>query len=121
MLQLLMAVLVICMFFPLMLRMTQSLISIQRFPSEVQDQIGLAQLRRFLNCCKVQSISIDELICVNDKQWHLRCSEKNLFLSPGTIIVLEGIEEVFFDQRDNQIWMLYLRNNQWKEALITNG
>lgn len=119
MMELMLVMLILSLFFPLMVRLTHILASRKMFPSEVQDQIGLAQLRRFLNSCPVVELSAHELVCENEKEWHLRCSDHHLFLSDGTMIVLEGISEVLFEIREREIWMMYQRNHVWKEALIT--
>ncbi len=116
--EVLFVMLILSLFFPMMTSLTKMLASVERFPKEVQDQIGLAQLRRFFNGCNVKAVYDHELVCENEKFWSLHCSDQHLFLSDGTIIVLEGISEVVFDQRGNAVWMMYRRNNQWKEALI---
>lgn len=120
MIQLMICTAVLSLFFPLMLKMTQLLLSLDRFPSQVQDQIGLAQLRRFLNSCPVTQIQRYQLSCENDRQWHLQCSANHLYLSPGTVVVLEGVSEAMFELRGTSIYLIYLRKNQWKEAIIAH-
>lgn len=119
MIELLLVMVIVSLFFPMMTNISGMLARVERFPTEVQDQIGLAQLRRFLNGCRIREIHSHQLVCENEKQWTLRCSDHHLFLSDGTIIVLEGVTEVFFEQRENEVWMMYERNHQWKEALIS--
>lgn len=116
--ELLICLIVITLFFPMMIRLMQVLSSVNRFPIEIQDQIGLAQLRRFFTSCRITNVNEHEIVCENDRQWHLKCSDHHLFLSDGTIIVLADVNEVVFEERGNQVWMYYCRNNQWKEALI---
>ena len=118
MIQMMITMLIVSLFFPLMIQMTKIVMKSDRFPVEIQDQIALAQLRRFMNSCKITAVLSDELICETDRPWHLRTSANNLYLSDGTIIVLSDVSEVFFEKRDREIWMLYQRKNQWKEALI---
>lgn len=118
MIEMLMAMMILSLFYPLMLSCAQLLIRIDRFPAEVQDQIGLAQLRRFLNGCPVESVSDDKLICINHKMWSLQVSDHHLYLSDGTVIVLEGVNQIYFEQCDSLIWLHYVRNGQWKKALI---
>ncbi len=118
MIQMMITMLVVSLFFPLMIQMTKIVMKSERFPVEIQDQIALTQLRRFMNSCKITAVLSDELICETDRLWHLRTSTSNLYLSDGTIIVLADVSEVQFEKRNRQIWMLYQRKNQWKEALI---
>ena len=118
MIEMMLSLLVVSLFFPLMIQLTKLVMNSERFPVELQDQIGLAQLRRFYNSCRITTVMSDELICETDKPWHLRTSENNLYLTDGTIIVLADVSEVFFEKRGREIWMLYQRRNQWKEALI---
>ena len=118
MIQMMITMLVVSLFFPLMIQMTKIVMKSERFPVEIQDQIALAQLRRFMNSCKIAAVMSDELVCETDRLWRLRTSASNLYLSDGTIIVLADVSEVQFEKRNHQIWMLYQRKNQWKEALI---
>ena len=118
MISLLLSMMILSLFFPMTLTLTQHLISIERFPHEVQDQIALVQLRRFLNGCLIEEVHSNQLVCQNEKEWKLQCSQNHLYLSDGTIIVLEGVDEVYFETRDNEVWMLYQRNTKWKEVLI---
>ena len=110
--------LIVSLFMPIVLSVFTAIAELERFPYEAQDQIALAQLRRFLNGCAVKSVDVDELVCMNDKTWRLRASSENLYLSEGTIIVLSEIDGIYFDVVDGLIWLYYLRHGKWKVALI---
>ena len=116
--EMLMTLVIVSVFMPIVVTALTMMANVERFPYEVQDQIALAQLRRFLNGCRVLSVDEDELICENEKVWSLRASSENLFLSDGTIIVLQQIDGMYFEVVDDLIWLSYLRKGCWKEALI---
>ena len=40
------------------------------------------------------------------------------YLSDGTIIVLQQIDEMYFEVVNQMIWLHYERDEVWKEALI---
>lgn len=116
--ELLLGLLVATLFLPLMLKAAQVLYSGIQFPHRLQDQISFVQLRRFLNSCHSFEVDSDELVFYNEKRWTLRCSESNLYLSDGTVIVLPEVNQVAFEKRADEIWMLYYREEEWKEVLI---
>ncbi len=115
---LLLSVVIVSLFMPLVFSVFNVFSKVERFPYEVQDQIALVQLRRFLNGCRVVSVNDRELTCENDKVWHLKASSQNLYLSDGTIIVLHQIDDLYFEVNNRMIWLYYVRNGVWKEALI---
>ena len=116
----LLTLMVVSLFMPIALSAFTIFSKVERFPYEVQDQIAFVQLRRFLNGCRIVTVDDRELICENDKLWHLRASAQNLYLSDGTIIVLQQIDDMFFEVVNQMIWLFYERDGVWKEALIGN-
>ena len=118
MMETLISMFIVSMFLPVMFFVLQSYFSMNRFPYEIQDGIGLAQLRRFLNGCPITSVTSHQLICYNNQEWSLRVSDHHLYLSDGTIIVLEGVNHVYFEVREKLVFLHYERFGKWKEALI---
>ena len=116
--QFLMTLLMSVLFLQIGVQSLKLLASVSLFPASTQDLIGIAQLRRFLNGCKITSVSTHELQCENDREWVLRCSKHNLYLGDGTIIVLESVNEVVFEVDQNNVWMQYHRNNESRKVLI---
>ena len=114
----LLTLVIVSFFIPIALSSFNIFSQVERFPFEVQDQIALMQLRRFLNGCHIVSVDKKELICENDKTWYLRASAQNLYLGDGTIIVLQQIDDMYFEVVHQKIWLLYKRDEFWKEALI---
>ena len=114
----LLTLVIVSFFMPMALSVFIIFSKIERFPYEVQDQIAFVQLRRFLNGCRILSVDDKELTCENDKIWSLRASSQNLYLSDGTIIVLQQIDDMYFEVVNQMIWLYYERNGVWKEALI---
>ena len=114
----LLTLVIVSLFLPVVLSAFHIYFKIERFPYEVQDQIAFVQLRRFLNGCRIISVDENELSCENDRLWHLRASAQNLYLSDGTIIVLQQIDDMYFDAVNQMIWLYYERNGLWKGALI---
>ena len=114
----LLTLVIVSLFMPIALSSFKIFSQVERFPFEIQDQIALVQLRRFLNGCHIVSVDEKELICENNKTWHLRASAQNLYLSDGTIIVLQKIDDMYFEVVHQMVWLHYERNEIWKEVLI---
>ena len=114
----LLTLVIVSLFLPVSLSVFSILAKIERFPYEVQDQIAFVQLRRFLNSCRIVYVDEKELICENSQRWHLKASAQNLYLSDGTIIVLQEIDDMVFEVVNQMIWLHYERDEIWKEALI---
>ena len=105
----LLTLVIVSLFMPIALSSFNIFSQVERFPFEVQDQIALVQLRRFLNGCRILSVDDKELTCENDKIWSLRASSQNLYLSDGTIIVLQQIDDMYFEVVNQMIWLYYER------------
>ena len=118
MMETLLTMTILSLFIPILFFVTYTYSSFERFPYEVQDQIGLAQLRRFLNGCPILSVTSQQLVCQNGKEWILRASDHHLYLSDGTLIVLEGVNQIYFELKDNLVYLHYVRLKTWKQALI---
>ncbi len=114
----LLTLVIVAFFIPMFLSVFTIFSTVERFPYEVQDQIAFVQLRRFLNCCRIVSVDEKELNCENDQLWQLRASAQNLYLSDGTIIVLQQIDDMYFEVVNRMVWLHYERDKVWKEALI---
>ncbi len=94
-----------------------------RFPLsslDVQDEIGISQLRRVMNVCYDKTIHGTTLSCnYESKIVELYTNGNNLFIAPGTWIFLNEVDEVFFDVRSGVLFMTYIRNGKIREVTLS--
>lgn len=88
--------------------------------NEINDEIALSQLRENL-LLAYDLHSSRELISFVYKNADFRLSlvNRKLIMQPGTQIYLADIDDLYFEERNNNIYVVYERNNKQYERIIT--
>ena len=114
------SILIICASLPLIYTSYKLIANNEMFPLVIQDQIGLTQLRRIMNTCYDITIDNDTLSCkYKDEIISIQTSVNNTYISDGTLIVLSGVNTIYFSEFQNRIYLNYLRNNKWEKGFIS--
>lgn len=117
--QLLLTLVIVMTLLPLEVAAMRILVKHVFFEETMQDEIGLAQLRRVMNVCYDKVIQDDRLTCFyQGEPVELRNNGNHLFLSAGTWIFLAHVEEVRFAWKNTYLTMAYRRKEHWEEVVI---
>lgn len=89
------------------------------FPDFVQDQIGIAQLRRILALSYDIQPEGDSLVFTyQEKEWNLYLHDQELLLQPGTQYILIRIDDASFYRKGKSIYLAYERKNETYEVVL---
>jgi hypothetical protein len=89
------------------------------FDEELQDAIALAQLRRiFLLSYDIQSSANEIQFTYQQKEWNLTFKNDRLILSPGTQIFLSKLDDCFFLEKDQCLYVSYTRGAEQYEKVL---
>ena len=81
--------------------------------NEINDEIALMQLREYLLISydiKVNNNSLDFIYKNSD--FHLNLVNNKLIMQPGTQIILNDIDDVYFDIKGDSIYVNYYKKNK---------
>lgn len=94
------------------------LIFIQFRPSH-QDQMAILQLRQMVMISKDKEIRDDSLYMMYEHDEISISYQKNrLVRQPGYEIIMEDIEDAYFMEDEEEIYLIYTRENQTKKVQI---
>lgn len=117
--QMLLCLFIVVGLLPIVVGLVQVLVHQSFFEPAMQDEIGLAQLRRVMNVCYQKKIIEEGLTCLYQGQEVLLANSGNhLFLQPGTWIFLTEIDEATYHWEGSLLMMRYIRGNRSKEVII---
>ena len=90
-----------------------------RFAIELQDEIGIQQLRRLLLLsydmrCMTDYVSFE----YKNEKYTLQCVNQNLILQPGTQIILTDVDGCTFVQYGRDLYMEYVRDGKVYERFL---
>lgn len=90
------------------------------FDEFIQDEIRIRQLKRNLFISNSHKIENNNKLVFRYKMEDFFLEHKNnrLILSPGTIVVLENIDNVYFYKGGENYFLKYCRNIKCKEVII---
>jgi prepilin-type N-terminal cleavage/methylation domain-containing protein len=90
-----------------------------QFDEEIQDQIALSQMRRIILLSYDLQCSPQQLDFIYQRK-HCTLSFKNnhLILSPGTQIFISEIEDAYFKEEYNCIYIIYEREGKEYEKVL---
>ena len=92
---------------------------INRKDSTISDELSLMQLRRVLLLSYDIEVSEDALTFnYQDRDFILNKVNNNLIIQPGTQIVLMDIEDLFFINDGNNIYISYVKKEEQYERLL---
>ena len=92
---------------------------INRKDSTISDELSLMQLRRVLLLSYDIEVSEDALTFnYQDRDFILNKVNNNLIIQPGTQIVLMDIENLFFINDGNNIYISYVKKEEQYERLL---
>ena len=114
------ALLIIVLSMPITYHCYKIVANNELFPVRIQDQIALTQVRRIMNTCYGININFNSLSCnYNDKIISIQTSNKNTYISDGTLIIFNDVNDIYFTQENNRIYLNYLRNKRWEKGFIS--
>ena len=88
--------------------------------NEINDEISLSQLRENLLLAYDLHSSGDLISFVyKNADFRLSLVNRKLIMQPGTQIYLADIDNLYFEERNNNIYVVYERNNKQYERIIT--
>lgn len=87
--------------------------------NEINDEIALAQLRELLLISYDMYVNTNELnFNYKNKDFTLSLVNQKMILQPGTQIFLNDIDDLYFDERNDYIYVCYARGNNNYERII---
>lgn len=87
--------------------------------NEVNDELALFQLREIMLISYDLNYSRDQIDFIyKNKEFRLSLVNNKLILQPGTQIFLYDVDDLYFDIKDNCIFVNYERNNKKFEKAI---
>lgn len=85
----------------------------------MQDEIGIAQLRRYLLCTDQMEVGDDTIhFDKKNKQMCLQLSNRHLAVTPGFQMFLDNIDDVSFEEENSRIIMTYWKEGEERKALL---
>lgn len=88
--------------------------------NEVNDELALVDLRRIMLLAYNLDVGYDEIRFVyQDKDYCLALNNNNLVLSPGYQLYIADVDELYFEIRNNCIYVIYQRKNKNYEKVIS--
>lgn len=119
--QMLICLLIVVGLLPIVVGLVQVLVHQTFFEPAMQDEIGLAQLRRVMNVCYQKQINQEGIICKYQGQEVLLSNSSNhLFLQPGTWIFLTEVDDVEYYWEGSLLMMRYSRANHSRDVVIAS-
>lgn len=89
--------------------------------NEINDELALCQLREYLLISydiKVNHYSLDFIY--KNKNFNLNLVNNKLLMQPGTQIILNDIDDVYFERKGEYIYVVYTKNNETYERIIAS-
>ena len=87
--------------------------------NEINDEIALAQLREQMLIAYDMDVDRNEINFVyKNKNYKLSLVNNKLILQPGTQIYLADVDNLYFDIRNNCVYVVYERNKKEFERVI---
>lgn len=89
--------------------------------NEINDELALCQLREYLLISydiKVNHYSLDFIY--KNKDFSLNLVNNKLLMQPGTQIILNDIDDVYFERKGEYIYVVYTKNNETYERIIAS-
>lgn len=87
--------------------------------NEINDEISLSQLREQLLIAYDMDVSGDSISFIyKNKHFTLSLVNNKLLLQPGTQIYLNNVDNLYFDIKNNCIYVCYERKNKQYERII---
>ncbi|MDY6062659.1 MAG: hypothetical protein SPI53_02550 [Erysipelotrichaceae bacterium] len=84
-----------------------------------QDELRIAQLKRSIAIAEDLSINGHSLkFNIAGKDHELYLVNRHLILTPGTMIIIENVDDLFFEVDEQYYYVVYYRNNhQFKKVI----
>ena len=89
--------------------------------NEINDELALCQLREYLLISydiKVNHYSLEFIY--KNKDFSLNLVNNKLLMQPGTQIILNDIDDVYFERKGEYIYVVYTKNNETYERIIAS-
>ncbi len=89
--------------------------------NDINDELALCQLREYLLISydiKVNHYSLDFIY--KNKNFNLNLVNNKLLMQPGTQIILNDIDDVYFERKGEYIYVVYTKNNETYERIIAS-
>ena len=118
----LLSLFIVCSFLPLSSLAFRYTSEIEFDYSEINDEIALYQLREILLISYDMYISSDQLSFIyQNKDFRLSLVNNKLLLQPGTQIFLDEVDNLYFDNIDNNIYIFYEKNNKTYQRILASA
>lgn len=119
MIEMLLALMGISIFVPLVVSGTDILLFDQSVQvAEMEDMIGIEQLRLYLAQGNITSFDEDVLYYETDKLYNLLLVNDNLTLRPGNLVFLTSLDSICFYQEVSSVCMKYKKNGKWYDVWL---
>lgn len=119
MIEMILSLLCISMFIPLVVHGAQIVLFDQSIQvQEMEDMMGIEQLRLYLAQGNVTSIDNNCLYYAREKEYSLLLVNRNLTLRPGNLVFLTAIDEIEFYEEEFSCCMKYKKNGKWYDVWI---
>ncbi len=113
---------IVCMLVPSLALSLNVLSQCDTFDEMVQDQISIAQLRRVLMISYDVFLQQDCLTYTYAyKEYVLSCKNGRLTQQPGTLIYLSEIEDAWFVQEQELIYLVYERGGHSRKVALCHA
>ena len=90
--------------------------------NEVNDELALVDLRRIMLLAYDLDVRYDEINFIyQDKDYSLAMNNNNLVLSPGYQLFIADVDELYFEIRNNCVYVIYQRKNKNYEKVISSA
>lgn len=107
------SIVVIIILIPILIMGLKLISSSKLYDESIQDEIKKIQLQRILVIAYDVKVENNQLFFKhNNQEKSLRYINNHVILSPGTQIFFEGVQDVEFKIDDNNIIIIFTRNNR---------
>lgn len=87
--------------------------------NEINDEIALSQLREYLLISyDIRNYNNHLNFIYKNKDFSLNLVNNKLLMQPGTQIILNDIDDLYFENRGNYIYVVYIRKTKTYERII---
>lgn len=116
------SLIIICIFMPLSTLAFRYVSEIKMDYSEINDEIALYQLREILLLNYDMYVTPEMLnFHYQDKDYRLSLVNRKLILQPGTQIFLSEIDDLYFDVKNDCIYVYYEKNDRKHEKILAKA
>ena len=89
--------------------------------NEINDELALVQLREYLLISYDIRNNYNSLDFIyKNKDFRLNLVNNKLLMQPGTQIILNDIDEVYFENKGEYIYVIYYRKDKMYERIIAS-